>query len=567
MSQIINLPRDTTLQELVAIQKANLLSCGNNAAIDNYYNSRVRSCSTAAQVDALFVEWWNSQWVEGTTSRNELLVRWFGNVLDDDKEYGVKLPLFSTSNSASGVKLYDNAALVAVPSTEAAAGRDDYACLPQFWCLEVSMERNADGTHTIYAVEHIDDLADVRSGEHLCQVLQKNTYTREWLEGGYHFYNQRCHPATGYESWPQGSSKTGVMYPYMANPKYYAGKDSNGMITCGTGLAPLNWYSHSSGVSEWRNRGSQYSGAAGNLLKWQLAMMWVKYAVKGNSGTIEGCSSYNYQYRAAVSETGVRRIILTAAQASNLFVGSSVELGAFNGSSYDRNSSQNYNIDRNVLITAIEDVTIDSTAYKAVYVATSSTFDTTVDVTMISTMPYYSGWNDNVQGNDGSRYSATSGKEPGLIQKTEFMNGSYIIISDELWKWGKDGSGNFTFDCYTCHDQSKVSTSITADYTKQEDLTLVFPDSVGAWWYVEDIAVANDKGVLWPSKVSTAAGSGTGCKAGFYVGTADDGVRAAWCCCSLNGAGGAGLPARHSYNGVADTYWYGSIGCPSGISG
>ena len=37
--------------------------------------------------------------------------------------------------------------------------------------------------------------------------------------------------------------------------------------------------------------------------------------------------------------------------------------------------------------------------------------------------------------------------------------------------------GNYTLDLYTCHDQSKVTTgSITADYTKQEDLTLTFAD-------------------------------------------------------------------------------------------
>ena len=45
-------------------------------------------------------------------------------------------------------------------------------------------------------------------------------------------------------------------------------------------------------------------------------------------------------------------------------------------------------------------------------------------------------------------------------------------------QWGKDADGNYTLDLYTCHDQSKVTTgSITADYTKQEDLTLTFAAS------------------------------------------------------------------------------------------
>ena len=33
-------------------------------------------------------------------------------------------------------------------------------------------------------------------------------------------------------------------------------------------------------------------------------MIRLKYARKGNSGTIEGCTAYNYQYKAAAAETG-----------------------------------------------------------------------------------------------------------------------------------------------------------------------------------------------------------------------------------------------------------------------
>ena len=87
-------------------------------------------------------------------------------------------------------------------------------------------------------------------------------------------------------------------------------------------------------------------------------------------------------------------------------------------------------------IKKIEAIDIDGTSYAAVYVDNGGkTFDTTADSTYLSTSPYYSGWNDNVLGRDGSRYNPTSGKEPGMIQGVEFMNGSYLIVSDELWQW------------------------------------------------------------------------------------------------------------------------------------
>ena len=74
--------------------------------------------------------------------------------------------------------------------------------------------------------------------------------------------------------------------------------------------------------------------------------------------------------------------------------------------------------------------------------------------------------------------------------------------------------------------------------------------------------MAEDKAVLWPDTVSTVAGSGTGCKAGFYVGLATSGVRAAWACCNLIYSGHAGLPARYSYASTGRGYWYGSAGSP-----
>lgn len=572
VKETLNLVRDTTAQELVSVHKAQLrVSAVGSPAIDYYYQSLVQAVTSVAEMDKLFCEWWHLVIAaKSTLTKSEMLERWFGVVLDDERVHGVKFPLFSTSQTAIGELTDDSVGLTCTPSTEETAGQDDFAYLPQFWCLEVSAEKNADGSHVIYAVEHIDDYDTVRNGTHLCWVLQKNTYTREWDADGYRYFKMRAHPAMGYASWPQGTDRTGKQYAYIANPKYAAGLDSSGKITCGTGLAPVLYTSHNALVALWRTRGSQYSGASGNLLKFQLAMVWLKYARKGNSGTIEGCSSYNYQYKAAISETGVKRVLLTPEQAANIHVGSNVIVGSASTSgSIDRWESSMRSLVNCKRVRRIESVTVSGTTYSAVYIDTATAFDTVGDATYISTMPYYSGWNDTVQGFDGSRYSPTNGKEPGLIQKTEFQNGAYIIISDELWKWGKDSAGNYTFDCYTCHDQTKVTTdgSISTDYTLQDDLTLTFASDVAnGWQYIEDTAVADDRGVLWPAGVSQTAGSGTGCKAGFYVYKADDAIRAAWCCAYLGDSGHCGLPARDSYFSTTYSNWSGGGGSP-GLAG
>ncbi len=563
---LINFPRESTAKRLANMQKA-LAVAGGATSADLAYKALVAEATTKEEVDSLFVEWWKSQYT-ASSDRVELLERWFGNVLDDDRVHGVAFPLYATSQTAIGELTDDSVGLSCTPSTSTVAARDDFAHLAQFWCLEVSAEKNEDGTHSIYYVEHIDDIAKVRSGEHLTWVLQKNTYTKEYDDNGYRYLKMQCHPATGFKSWPEGTNKAGRVYAYYAHPKYYAGVYSDGRVTCGTDLAPLIRKSHTDGVSLWRKRGAQYSGASGDLIRWLDRMMRLKYARKGNSGTIEGCSSYSWQYKAAASETGVKRILLTESNAANILVGSTVQIGDLpSGGSTDRNSSSLYAKGSLVKVTKIEDVSVDSVSYKAVYLDVDTAFDCTANTTMISSMPYRSGWNDVVLGTDGSRYSYTTGKEPGLIQKVEFMIGCYLILSDELWQWSQNSAGNYMLDCYTCHDQSKVSgTAITADYTKCDDITLAFPKGTSSGWrYIEDTAISEDAAVEWPLGVS-AGGSGVGCKAGFYCGPASSGVRAAWCFGDLYSGGNAGLACRASDAGVGVAAWSGALGS-SGLAG
>ena len=558
MSETINIPRDTTMQLLVKVHRDQIAG-----EMDLKYKEKVAAATSKAEVDALFAEWWKIQYNPDLFTKSEMLERWFGNVLVDTRVHGVTTPRYSKSTSMIGELTDDSTGLVCTPSTESTAGSDPFAHLPQFWCLEVSAEKNTDGSHTIYYVEHIDDTSDVRSGEHLCWVLQKNTYKREYQDKDYKYLKTRCTPAPGYKRWKEGTDRTGKVHEYMAHPKYYAGIDADGGITCGTGLKPVNRTSHQTGVTRWRGRGAQYSGASGSLPKFLDAMTRLKYGRKGNSGKIEGCVNYNYQYTIAVSETGVERVILTKEQAANLLVGSAVMLGIQSGS--DRNTASNYSIFDGKLITAIETVTIEEKEYSAVYVDNGGkTFDTTAGSTYLSTSPYYSGWNDNVLGRDGSRYSPTSGKEPGMIQGVEFMNGSYLIVSDELWQWSTDADENYNFDCFKCYDQSKVGSTINENYEQITGAHLVYPAGTGgAWTYITDNIIDDD--VLWP-EATTAAGSGVGVGAGFIRFPAASGVRAAWCFGSLGYGGYGSVSCRASDAWVSAALWFGSLGAP-GLEG
>ena len=552
-----------------AIQRA-------NDKIDAVYNSLVKKAESVDEVNQLFKDWWNANWEEGSSTYNDMLERWFGKVLDDDKVYGVKLPLFETSTSPQGEYIEDSVGATVTPATEEGPGQNDFAKTPQFWCVEVAAEKNADGSHTIYACEYIDDIDVVRNGgpdngKHLVWVLQKNTYIHEYEKSGYSYIKIQCHPADDFVQWPQGTDRTGHTYSYIANPKYAAGIDDEGNIGCRTGLKPTCYMSMNQTIQAWRARGPQYSGSSACFYKWAYIMYALLNAKKGED---VGCNKYDYQYAAAVSESGVSRIILTADQANNLYVGSNVIIGNTEGSN-DRGQAAMYNLVKLRKISSIEEVSIeeDASSYKAVYidVPDGTTFDTLVGITYISTMPFYSGWTDSVKGTIGTKYGINLNKQPFLLQKVELMNGAYNYASDELDQWSQQDDTHYLYDFYLCEDQTKVSTNgtITDDYIKKENATLTIDTAVyttNRWYYVEDNLTDNNFKMLSPKKFSTSAGSGTGTRDAFYLSYAASGVRMPIVWAGLWNGGLAGLSCRASRDSPSWAYWYCAGGCP-GLSG
>ena len=145
-----------------------------------------------------------------------------------------------------------------------------------------------------------------------------------------------------------------------------------------------------------------------------------------------------------------------------------------------------------------------------------------------------------------------------MLQGIEFQNGSYLIVSDELWKWSTDADGNYNFDCYKCYDQSKVVANITDDYKQITGTHLTYPaGTAGTWKYITDNIIDD---VLWPEGTD-ASGSGVGVGAGFYCHPASD-VRAAWVWGILSYGGFGGVSCHYSHNGLSYADWGGSLGAP-----
>lgn len=500
--------------------------------------------------------------------------RWFALVWDDST-YGTKLYKFATSATPDGELIQASADLGATkPGTNTTAAVDPYFPRGAFWAVEVAYEiENKEPVVKAVAGVNGVDRATLLSGKFgMVGVAQKTGWVCDTSDDNYYYHYYRAAPAyfladaNAYKPLPEGVAVDGSLRPFVIHAKYMAGRGADGKLTSASGLAVVNFISMDSQRAEWKKRGADYCGICGCDLAFRMRMFWAKYAKKGNSGTLEGCSGYSYQYKAAVSETGVTRVIMTAAQADSYLVGSTVSVGDVGtGTSTDRGvASMRAKADK-VRILSIEDVTVDGTAYKALNLDTTTTFDTEKDKTIVSTMPWHSGSCDNVQGADGSPTSCTSGKEPYVLQLLECQPGAYAISADQLTEQVLDDTA-YTHRLVFFRQAAQIATSITANAVRSPIVLTMPTTQTGQWMYEKDVEIDAD-GNMYPVSAGSGASSTNGCRAAVFVPPAGSRVLAWWAWHTLFAWGPCGLSGGYAYYWTGAAYWYGLCGaCGSGAN-
>ena len=344
---------------------------------------------------------------------------------------------YNTSNSSLGTKMADNEGLVCTPSTIATAGQDDYADLPLFACFDVNYTIDANSLEpVIHAIKGVYGAFTAQPVDSFVGVMQMTGYVRRSGDETTKTVEYKAQYAEGFMPLPEAvrASDNGVR-GFVIHAKYAAGYDANGLLSSVSGVQPATYrpgsagsvsISHDGQIALWRARGNQYAGSSMCDGAFMQLMLEIKYANLGSNAIMKGCQAYSTSYAAAVSESGVNRIVLTASQAAYYIVGSRVSLGT----GTDRAKATCYDVHDIATVASIEDVTIDGTAYKAVVLATEAFFNTEAGVTYITPQPWLTGSTDSVQGSDGSPYSNTNGKEPFKIQGIEVLLGMYEVYAD-----------------------------------------------------------------------------------------------------------------------------------------
>lgn len=522
------------------------------STLDGMYTAMLDGTNT----QKIFKLWWPFA-VTQSENKYSCLER-FAAMLDTawgDKTYTVRNIHESVSGDASGTPLDDLAdGRSAAPLvTDASTGVADWAENdPMTWYVRANAKSLADGTMEVLAVE-TEAAFDVAGETAPVYCFSPALAVKEWDDGSYLYTSWHMRAGDGYVPMAGDVAPDGTHRLLTWHPAFYGGKNSAGGMTSGAGLLPMSWTSANAALplarkltaydGLWCDCDTQFALMAWRLRHWTLS----------NSGQLEGCTNYNYQYTLAAAETGVKRVLLTKAQGTNLLVGSCVCLGEHgSNTNNDRNQAYNHDVFNVAKILSVETVTVNDTEYAAVNLDLASTIDTTTTM-LVSTMPWPNGTTEALPGHsDGCIGNLTNGKYPYRIAGMEMQIGSYCEELDPLWKASLVDDDHWHYDVYSCRDSEKLAGSITANYQKVGEFDLPNANK----WSWNFIRALNKMAAEAQIPTKFGGSSSTYVKAAF-LSPGGAGVCAPWRFGSLNDGGACGLPCAHGGSGTGTSGWNG----------
>lgn len=522
------------------------------STLDGMYTAMLDGTNT----QKIFKLWWPFA-VTQSENKYSCLER-FAAMLDTawgDKTYTVRNIHESVSGDASGTPLDDLAdGRSAAPLvTDASTGVADWAENdPMTWYVRANAKSLADGTMEVLAVE-TEAAFDVTGETAPVYCFSPALAVKEWDDGSYLYTSWHMRAGDGYVPMAGDVAPDGTHRLLTWHPAFYGGKNSAGGMTSGASLLPMPWTSANAALplarkltaydGLWCDCDTQFALMAWRLRHWTLS----------NSGQLEGCTYYNYQYTLAAAETGVKRVLLTKAQGTNLLVGSCVCLGERgSNTNNDRNQAYNHDVFNIAKILSVETVTVNDTEYAAVNLDLASTIDTTTTM-LVSTMPWPNGTTEALPGHsDGCLGSLTNGKYPYRIAGMEMQIGSYCEELDPLWQASLVDDDHWHYDVYSCRDSEKLAGSITANYQKVGEFDLPNANK----WSWNFIRALNKMAAEAQIPTKFGGSSSTYVKAAF-ASPGGAGVYAPWRFGNLNDGGNCGLPCANGNNGPGNSNWNG----------
>ena len=524
----------------------------------------------------IFRDWWplaraQDSASEDTTVQNRYhtLERWF-TLLGKawaGKYYTLRGPWWEVNSTGAHAltplgDLADKTA--AVCATEMTADDFDWADEdPMTWYLRFNGLSLSDGTMNVLAVEGVDDDFDISGNSAPVYTGRLGLFKRQYNDGTYEYKTFTTAMEGGFVPWAGDVDPTDNHHRPMNWEATFGGSKYGQKLTSGSGYDGLNW-NRNGNTPAWRvsaadgltaaRKWNNYEGTYSDTDLEPILDLWqLRHFDLENSGILEGCLNYNYQYQVAVAENGATSVVITTAQAANLVIGGCVEVGAHASGNTDRNTEAMYDLISCATILRIETVNISGTDYARVH----RDITTGVDIpatAYISTMPWVPGSTEHLPGHkDGSLYSCTNGKTPARIAGVEIIDGAYAAGLDPLWNsdWNSERTPKSIYTVYVCRD-SEDQASATTSY--EEAGTFTGPNS--GWQYIKHIQIRHDGMIVPEGAGGTGSGSTSFMKSAFYFNDSS-GVRAPWRFCALYNGGCGGLAGADGSTTPSYASWYG----------
>ena len=436
------------------------------------------------------------------------------------------------------------AALATEISTDAFDWADED---PMTWYLRFNGASLSDGTMNVLAVEGVDDAFDITGNTAPVYTGRLALFKRHYTDGSYEYKTFATVYEGGFWPWAGDVDPTDNHHRPMNWEATFPGSKYGQKLTSGSGYKGLSW-ERNGNTPAWRvsaadgltaaRKWNNYEGVYSDTDLEPILDLWrLRHFDLENSGILEGCLNYNYQYQVAVAENGATSVVITTAQAANLVIGGCVEVGAHASGNTDRNNGAMYDLIGCATILRIETVNIEGTDYARVHLDITTGVDIPATA-YISTMPWVPGSTEHLPGHkDGSLYNLTNGKTPARIAGVELIDGALAVGLDPLWSsdWDASRTPKSIYTVYVCRDSEDQASAVT-NYTAAG--TFTGPNS--GWQYIKHFQIRTD-GMLVPEGCGEAgAGSSAYLKSSFYFGDAS-GVRAPWRFGALSNGGLGGL--------------------------
>ena len=546
----LSFPSYAQHERMAAALEAIALNGGQNSA--EALDAACRQLLDGTNTTRVFWSWYPRALAAGETDKYKLLSRFATAAAQawNGKTYTLRSYDPSVSGITKMTPMDDLADKVAAQlCTENTEAVEDWADEdPMTWYIRANALSLEDGTMNITYFEGEDGF-DITGEDAPVYTFALALWIKEWNDGAYDYISFRTTRGSGYYPDAGDVDPKNKKRPITWHATFPGGLDSKGALTSGAGIKAYNFASATAGIQKARQK-TIYEGLWNDCdTRWVLRMWQLRHFDLENSNIAEGCTSYNYQYMAALPEENVKRVLLSASQAAGFIVGSTVSVGDMGAqSNKDRWNAWMRNLADLVKVSSIEKVTVNGTEYTAINLDISGTITTTA-TTCISTMPWHSGATETLPGHkDGCAFSLTAGKTPLRVAGVEVLDGSYTIGLDPLYDTTANEAGGFDYTVYQCRDSQKLSGSITADY---EDTGIVYSGMPSGWNYVKAF-IKSKLGVLFPKLISGS--STTYFKSAFY-GTDSAGVRCPWRFAGLSNGGDAGLAAEDGDDAPGYSYW------------